>query len=181
MIEIRDKPLIKCNSDEFIFVKEKYLDLNICKNLINEHNDKVLPGSSTYNKGTFSKFNLDKNHNIHLKLSDIWDEIINYFGIKIDFIEPYNIKKYTYGNYYDNHVDNFSSNLDRRLSFIVLLSDSKEYGNGDLVINGKTMTREQGSIIVFPSNYMHKVNYVGFGERWVLITWAWGPTFIRGN
>lgn len=180
MIEVREKPKVLENSEKFIFIREKFLDLNICNELIDEHKTKVLPGSSTFNRGTFNKYDLEKDHYIHNHLSSLWDEVIEYFGIKLDFVEPYNIKKYSFGNFYDYHVDNFSSILDRRLSFIVQLSDSKEYGNGDLIIAGHRVTREKGSVIVFPSNYRHKVNTIGFGERWVLITWAWGLAFSRG-
>jgi predicted 2-oxoglutarate/Fe(II)-dependent dioxygenase YbiX len=180
MIEVRDKPKVFNNFTELLFVREKFLDPNICDKLIEEHTDKVIPGSSTFNRGTFNKYDLEKNHYIHNHLHDLWEDAIKYFGIQLDFVEPYNIKKYNFGNFYDNHVDNFSSILDRRLSCVVQLSDSKDYGSGDLSIMGTTMTREKGSVIIFPSNFKHKVNTIGFGERWVLITWAWGPAFSRG-
>jgi Rps23 Pro-64 3,4-dihydroxylase Tpa1-like proline 4-hydroxylase len=180
MIKIVENPPLIENYKEFILVKEKFLDHSICDQLINEHQTKVSAGSSINYRGTFNKYNLDKNHYIHNYFINLWDEVTAYFGTKIDFIEPYNIKKYQFGNFYDYHVDNFSSILDRKLTFVVQLSDSKDYRNGNLIVAGQDMTREKGSVIVFPSNFKHKVDMIGFGERWTLITWAWGSLFNRG-
>lgn len=178
MIEVRPHPDIVYNFSENIFIKEGYLDTSICDNLVNENQNLVLKGSSTYWKGTYHKFDLSPDHKIHESLTNIWNEVINFYNAKIDFIEPYNLKKYSFGNYYGEHTDHYtciSKNIDRRLSMVVQLTDSKKYGSGDLEIANVKMPREKGTVIVFPSNFKHKVNPVGFGERWVLISWAWGP------
>lgn len=173
MIEVKVPPKITYDNTCNIFVKEKLLDSELCDNLIEEHKERVMKGSSSFHKGVYSKYDLPINHKIHDKLCNIWEEAIQYFGTDIKFVEPYNIKKYSFGNFYDYHTDHFTSKLDRRLSLIVQLSDSDNYGAGNLVIDKKTMTREKGSIIIFPSNYRHKVEAIGHGERWVLIGWGW--------
>ena len=174
MIDVKVPPPLSYDLSRNILVKEKFLDTSICQELIDEHEEKVLKGSSVYNKGTYSKYDFPINHSIHQKLAQVWVEANDYFGTNIDFVEPYNIKKYSFGNFYDYHTDHFTSKLDRRLSMVVQLSNSNDYGGGDLQVIDKSVTREIGSVIIFPSYYRHKVSQVGFGERWVLIGWAWG-------
>lgn len=180
MIDIRNKPDLDFNFSEYIFERKSYLNKDICEKLIEDCKNKVVMGNPTIWSGSFHKCDLDNVDYVHSLFTDIWEEVTHYFNVKLDFIEPYHIKKYKLGNFYGEHIDNFTSKLDRKLSLVVQLSDSNSYSGGDLNIAGDKVIRDQGSIIIFPSQLKHKVHKVTFGERWVLITWAWGSIFNRG-
>jgi len=61
----------------------------------------------------------------------------------------------------------------------VQLSDPAAYLGGDLLLTltGTHVSREQGSLIVFPSFLQHVVSPVIRGTRHVLVGWVHGPTF----
>jgi PKHD-type hydroxylase len=69
----------------------------------------------------------------------------------------------------------------RKLTMVAQLSDPADYRGGRLEINGDGRARQaptgQGSVVVFPSFALHRVEPVSEGERWSLTLWAHGPTF----
>jgi len=177
MIEVRESPQIVYDYKDNIFVKESFLDETICDKLIEENNEATISGKPIHWKGNWNKCDLDINHTIHNELDKVWEDAQEFYGTKLQFVEKYHLKKYTFGNFYGNHVDNYVSvtkRIDRKLSLVVQLSDENEYGAGDLVIVGNVMTKKKGSVIIFPSAYTHEVKPIGFGTRWVLIAWGWG-------
>jgi len=180
MIPVKKMPEIIFDYTDNLFVKENYLDKEVCDNLIKECIDKTQKGKPVNWSGSWSKYFLDCEHDIHQHLDSVWQEAINFYEATIDFVEQYHVKKYTFGNFYGPHTDNFisvSQRIDRKLTLVVQLSDELNYKSGDLSIEGNIMTKKKGSVIIFPSAYKHQVNNVGFGERWTLISWAWGPVF----
>jgi PKHD-type hydroxylase len=69
----------------------------------------------------------------------------------------------------------------RKLSVSVQLSEPTEYEGGDLefMINRSTKApREKGTVILFPSYIIHKVNKVTKGTRRSLVLWFCGPPFV---
>jgi PKHD-type hydroxylase len=75
-------------------------------------------------------------------------------------------------------------NLNRKLSVTVHLSEPDAYTGGDLQLKdriGNVMTieglREQGTVLVFPSNIAHRVTPVASGVRNSLAGWVLGPSF----
>ena len=104
---------------------------------------------------------------------DIWG-----LGEGINFLEYENI-----GDKYDSHIDKIYGSLVRKLTVIVQLTDPKKYTGCDLEVvycgdNGKvTMTREQGSVIVFPSYVVHQVTPLKKGKRHSLVSWVSGKPF----
>ena len=84
--------------------------------------------------------------------------------------------------FYDWHADlgrNLSST--RKLSVSVQLSEPTEYEGGDLefMINRSMKApREKGTVILFPSYIIHKVNKVTKGTRRSLVVWFCGPPFV---
>lgn len=180
MIEVKNPPSLEFDLSDYIFSKTGAIPTDICNSLVEETKNNVSLGSAKNWDSLFHKCQLDIEHKIHQEIEPVIKEASRFYNTTIDFVEPYHIKKYTFGNFYGDHIDNFSTRLDRKLSIIVQLSNSKDYGAGDLEIVGCKMPREKGTVIVFPSHFMHKVNKIGFGERWVLISWAWGPAYTRG-
>ena len=87
------------------------------------------------------------------------------------------------GKYY-KHIDKIPpeyGGIIRKLSFSLQLSNPKEYKGGNLNLHlshKKTvLSKEQGTLLVFPSYTMHEVTRVTKGERNSLVGWISGPTF----
>lgn len=117
----------------------------------------------------------------------------NNFGwnFKIDAAEPIQIAKYNVGGYYGYHVDgdgftkynvpvpenNVIHEKTRKLSMTIVLND--DYEGGELQFFGQQiLTKEKtGTVIVFPSYMVHKVNPVTKGTRYSLVTWFVGEPF----
>lgn len=87
---------------------------------------------------------------------------------------------------YDWHHDVFWLNEryhDRKLSVVIQLNDPSTYSGGDFEFrHGQNLEelqafRLQGSVIVFPSFFEHRVTPVTSGKRISLVTWVDGPKF----
>ena len=83
--------------------------------------------------------------------------------------------------HYDWHIDiGTGTELPRKLSLIVLLSDPKDYKGADLQINtGNITTLEPkfGRVYAFPSYILHRVTPIESGIRKSLVSWISGPDF----
>ena len=127
--------------------------------------------------------------------SSIWDfaQVTNAesFGFDIQFIPPiqYTVYNSDAGGEYDWHYDTFfaatSKMYDRKLTFILQLSDSSDYEGGDLILDenfaqniiDKDELRKKGTAFIFPSFIRHKVTPVLSGTRKCLVAWIEGPKF----
>tara|TARA_E500000305_G_C3906200_1_gene181119 strand:+ start:55 stop:636 length:582 start_codon:yes stop_codon:yes gene_type:complete len=82
---------------------------------------------------------------------------------------------------YGKHVDRALNILVRKLSLSIQLTDPKDYEGGELILyedeNGLEMSKEQGTLILFPSFIMHEVKPVTKGERNSLVSWVTGKQF----
>lgn len=105
-----------------------------------------------------------------------------YFGFELHgLIEPIQFTRYTEpGGKYKKHQD-CGSQLIRKLSITIQLSDPNTYQGGDLLIySGETPTftnKKQGTITAFPSYMLHEVTPVTKGTRYSLVCWVSGPSF----
>ena len=113
--------------------------------------------------------------------------------------ETIQISRYEKGSFYKFHKDGRGDNLAaynrpdnhflhgnvRKLSMSLLLNDDYEGGDFEftrLDPEGKSVTQtpdlyKAGSIIVFPSFMMHRVEPVTKGTRYSLVAWYIGPPF----
>lgn len=141
------------------------------------------------------------------------DELVEMFGSMIqdynnmhsgwnydlEFIEAIQLAHYYEGDYYDWHIDSFSTPsiqtdhqyhpnkpYNRKVSVTVFLNDPDEYEGGefDLETTGPNaeerydvMKLPKGSIVVFPSFMWHRVRPVTSGVRKSLVLWIQGPPF----
>lgn len=85
-------------------------------------------------------------------------------------------------SHYDWHVDmNRISEVPRKLSLVMQLSDPDEYEGGDLqFLTGPepiTAQRGKGIVYAFPSYIVHRVTPVTRGIRRSLVAWICGPQF----
>lgn len=89
------------------------------------------------------------------------------------------------GDKYDWHIDTVfapQKPSDRKLSLIVQLSDPSDYSGGDLHIKLDHHSSEEsliglprGTLIVFPSFFLHCITPVTSGTRHSLVSWLEGP------
>jgi PKHD-type hydroxylase len=83
---------------------------------------------------------------------------------------------------YGKHVDRSTNIQVRKLSISIQLNDPEEYEGGELKLydgeeDGIVMSKEQGTLVMFPSYVLHEVMPVTKGERNSLVTWVTGKQF----
>jgi PKHD-type hydroxylase len=83
---------------------------------------------------------------------------------------------------YGKHVDRAINIPVRKLSVSIQLTDPNEYEGGELKLydgeeEGNIMSKEQGTLILFPSYVLHEVMPITKGERNSLVTWVTGKQF----
>jgi PKHD-type hydroxylase len=107
--------------------------------------------------------------------SEMWNFDLVAFGDNIQYT------KYegAVGGHYQWHSDIGESVSHRKLSVIVQLSDEDEYEGGLVQFNigHKVMDlpKSKGSVFIFPSFLLHRVNPVVEGTRRSLVSWITGP------
>jgi PKHD-type hydroxylase len=131
----------------------------------------------------------------HPKLNWLFGELTNYFhianhnafGVELWNLNEIQFTEYTEENqgFYDWHNDvNWDDGrcVHRKLSLIIQLTDPETYSGGELEIQPLYLSappskdvKDQGTIVVFPSFLMHKVNRVTRGKRYSLVAWIEGP------
>jgi len=86
--------------------------------------------------------------------------------------------------YYTWHTDASitDTKVPRKLSMVLMLSDSSEYEGGELQVkiegdHAKTLETKKGRAWFFPSYVLHRVTPVTKGVRKSLVLWAGGPEF----
>lgn len=107
--------------------------------------------------------------------SEMWNFDLVAFGDNIQYT------KYegSVGGHYNWHSDIGESVSHRKLSLIVQLSDEEEYDGGLVQFNiGHKildLPKTKGSVFIFPSFLLHRVNPVVDGTRRSLVSWITGP------
>lgn len=186
MIPIQNKPNIVRNIEHTLSEIDNAVSLELCDSCINETILNSFQRGKSKNEHLWkAQFDatllLDTNHAIY---SIIYNFLVDYIAktdIQINFLEPFEIKRYNVGDFFEPHRDNYFAldcKLDRKVNLILQLSDSNSYEGGDLLIGPNPVTRKKGSLIIFPSTYTHSVTTVTYGERYSLIGHAWGPNWI---
>jgi len=98
-------------------------------------------------------------------------------------IEQVQIGRYNKKGHYDWHRDlgsPDSSGRQRKLSVVLMLSDTSDYEGGVLEIEGLDTPLDklkQGDVIVFPAYVRHRVTEVTEGTRYSAVGWCSGPAF----
>lgn len=102
------------------------------------------------------------------------------FNVDISYLPPLQFAEYSLGSFYGWHHDvNWEQGgLDRKLSFVLQLTDPSLYEGGDFQfkeVENPTTFREQGSILIFPSYLLHQVTPITRGKRNSIVGWMEGP------
>lgn len=110
------------------------------------------------------------------------EEVANYAALEYRIalrmiMEPLQYAAYEPGGYFDWHPDARSGTIAPRvMSLCVQLSEPSDYGGGALEImkDGKTKEaqRRRGTVVVFPSDTVHRVTPVVRGVRRSLVGWV---------
>jgi PKHD-type hydroxylase len=85
--------------------------------------------------------------------------------------------------FYRSHLDTINNDRpsNRKLSFVLQLSDPNEYEGGELRVylggDPLIVKKQKGLITFFPSNILHECTLVTSGERYVIVGWVQGPPF----
>lgn len=87
------------------------------------------------------------------------------------------LNRYGEGMAYGAHVDApFIDGVRTDLSFTLFLSDPDSYGGGELVIDSAgaedTIKPPAGTLVLYPSTFLHRVTRVERGERLAAVGWV---------
>lgn len=132
-----------------------------------------------------------ENTNLINLLYDKFDYANRYcFGLDIHRIYDIQYTEYHAEDkgFYNEHMDTFfgeGEKQHRKLSMTIQLSDSKDYEGGDFIFNDGCVNihpaqeelRMKGTVLVFPSIFLHQVNPVTKGIRKSLVSWIEGPAW----
>lgn len=186
MIPVQSKPNIVINLDHTIIEYDSIIPHDLCDIIINDALLNNLQRGKSKNehlwKAQFdSILMMNKEHIIYTSLNKFWIDFVKKTNVKIDFIEYYEVKRYSVGDYFEPHRDNYfvlDEKIDRKLNLIVQLSDGRDYTGGNLMLGERIVSRNKGSLVLFPAMYIHQVTEITNGERYSLIGHAWGPNWI---
>tara|TARA_R100000742_G_C4251356_1_gene69655 strand:- start:204 stop:797 length:594 start_codon:yes stop_codon:yes gene_type:complete len=117
-------------------------------------------------------------------------ETLKEWKYDINYIDNFQFTIYKENQFYGWHTDYFPNKnpkaRDRKISLSISLSDPKDYKGGELefIVDEVPEKRRsivckelapRGSIAIFPSFVVHKVNPVTKGTRYSLVIWHEGP------
>lgn len=114
------------------------------------------------------------------RVAEVNDEI---YGFRIMGLED-PVRVFSYGaneaGRFRQHIDLSSVQPMRKLTFTILLSDPADFTGGELLFEMGPFAdaRAQGSLTMFPSFIAHEVTPVTAGQRFVIVGWVLGPTFV---
>lgn len=189
-LDVRSKPdTANIQPEKYISISEKFIPVELC----NELKEYIDTSTKTHRRGSKTPDTVEASFSTCLILETnrplykIFDALIIEYNKKhnfaIDFIEPLELKKYEVDDCFGPHRDNYvatESGLDRKLNIIAQLSDKDDYDGGDLILGYYKkiiLPKTLGTVIIFPSNYLHQVSKITRGSRYSLIGHVWGPEF----
>ena len=103
----------------------------------------------------------------------------NYYpDINVSSSTPFRLNRYLTGGWMQRHIDNIAHSHGQEYGFphitsLLFLNDNYEGGNFILCDGEFEKKPNQGSCVVFPSNFMypHEVKEVTKGTRYSVMTW----------
>lgn len=112
---------------------------------------------------------------IHRILDTIHSVALNEHKVVLNMFEPVQFTEYGILGHYGKHRDVGVETNHRLISASVELSNHNNYLGGGLWIdsdNDSQPTKEQGSVIIFPSILKHAAKPVWHGTRYSLVFWG---------
>jgi len=123
---------------------------------------------------------------IYSKISQaVNDTNEKFFNFDLTMLERLQFTEYSSNElgFYEQHVDPlvWCNPHNRKLSFVLQLSDPSEYEGGELKLytakDPIVIKKTRGLAVFFPSYVLHEVTPVTEGTRHSLVGWVHGPSF----
>jgi len=174
------------SKDECKSIKDKVLGIEIKEDAKTGSSEDNIIKEDLIRKGHISWLNSNDPETkwIYQRITDAIIGINSQFwDFNLDYIENLQFTYYDEeGDHYNTHWDYMHHGIHyRKLTFTIQLDDSTDYDGCDLTIfDGRQYletSRKQGTMIVFPSFTMHKVDKLTRGKRHSLVGWVCGPKF----
>lgn len=169
--------MLNQNYEQIVVVGKSLLDTSQCNQLISKHDTEQLENviQKTYRNVWVS--NMDVADVPHL--TDSLEFINkNHFKLDLDFnhIDCF-FGRYDEGMHYSSlHMDCIAGEVQRKLSFSLLLNDNFQ-GGDFMTLTNSVVDCPAGKLLIFPSFLPHKVSVVEAGSRYVIFGWVYGPNF----
>jgi PKHD-type hydroxylase len=182
------------------WVYENAIDKKICQKIINLGKKKWIEGK-VQNRLIDENWLDKKQRESDVSWSDdewlykiCWQHLLDAnknanWNFQISACEPMQITRYKKNGHYDFHFDGngftrmnmpedkFLHGNVRKLSMTIVLNENYEGGEFEFFHNGTIIKAKMGTIIVFPSYFVHRVRPVTKGTRYSLVAWFCGQPF----
>ena len=177
------------------YIMKGKIPVSLCEQIIQYHSELPYYKGQVLRDGE-SKFSFTRN--VQLQGSGLsWanDMVIDYvkYANKINFNydlseidkEHLQFSRYGFGMYFNTHMDwDPHKAHTRKLSVTVQLSNPNRYKGGNLILyhcnQGKVKCpRDQGTVVIFDSRWLHRVTPVLWGERYSLVKWVHGDQPLK--
>ena len=182
--------------------RDNFFTKDECEELVEKIENEAKPKIGPYTRPEYAKYNKDIDTKMaedicRLNTTEVFDEkylnkiwglieIANKTVYKYDIQGIYKNKlqghKYGLEDWYTPHADfhpieHFSI---VKLTLVVFLNtEGVDYQGGKFkFFDGTHIEGKQGRILIFPSFYGHEVRPITSGNRYSLVTWAVGDTFV---
>jgi len=118
---------------------------------------------------------------IYEVLKNRYDQVIKNYSanfplFSVQRITDFRINRYGEGGFMSKHYDNIHHSHGQQYGYpqvSVLLYLNNDYEGGDFYVADKKFKPDEGSAIIFPSNFMypHEAKVVTKGTRWSIVAW----------
>ena len=175
---------------DYIYYYPNIMDSKMCNNIINYFDKSARWKQSTFsnaykNTGT-SKVAMDEYwigppDSYYQDLKIVFSKVVSDYIISSPTIQSHNftdfrLNRYCVGGFMKTHVDSIHHSHGQKqgyphLTSLIFLNDN--YDGGEFVLCNEPLKKEQGSAVVFPSNFMfpHQVKEVTKGKRYSVMVW----------
>ena len=175
---------------DYIFFYPDVMDKKTCEWIINRYDTTAKWQQSTFsnaykNTGT-SKVAMDEYwigppDSYYQDLKIVFSKVVSDYIISSPTIQSHDftdfrLNRYCVGGFMKTHVDSIHHSHGQKqgyphLTSLIFLNDN--YDGGEFVLCNEPLKKEQGSAVVFPSNFMfpHQVKEVTKGKRYSVMVW----------
>lgn len=138
-------------------------------NQYTEHNQELF----SFNKRLIAHINTEPFGNLQNNILNRINSLNIYKGLKYNKIKSFSFNKYSEGDYLNYHYDQAETNTGATITVILELSDDYEGGEFCYMIDNIEYVFEKGkgSLYIFDSNILHKVNKITKGYRYSINCW----------
>ena len=175
--------------EEYIGYSKNVVPVELCKTIMN-YGYNFQPSTYANHKGKTTNSNervrmdecwIGKDDAYYADIKEAFERVIKKYSNKfplfsVQHTTDFRINRYSVGGFMSSHVDNIHHSHGQQYGYpqvSALLYLNDDYEGGEFYVTGKMFEPEQGSGIIFPSNFMfpHEAKAVTKGMRWSIVTW----------